>query len=98
RPHQSMDMHLASLVFKIRREVSLNYLSSLRASSRMTVTISNTMTETAASVGLSCRNMSSHICFGNVDFKPPETKIAMVSSSNDVTKANKAAESSPPRN
>src|SRR5215813_2669888 len=63
-----------------------------RSASEM-VTATNTMStvDTAARVGLTFSSASSHICFGKVVVRPPATKSAMVSSSNEVTNANRNA-------
>jgi len=63
------------------------------------VMATNTMrtVETAARVGVTFSNASSHICFGSVVVSPLVTNSAIVSSSNDVTKANKNAATSPAR-
>ena len=51
--------------------------------------------ETAAITGETCSVTSSQNCFGRVAFRPPVANSAIVSSSNEVAKANRNDDSMP---
>jgi hypothetical protein len=55
------------------------------------------MEEIAVSVGLTSKRIPSHIIFGSVTAFTPEIKMAMMSSSKELMKANRPAEISPGR-
>jgi hypothetical protein len=59
------------------------------AAMMMTVITTSMVVETAAKVGFTCSSMSFHICRGRVLTSPPLTNSAIVSSSNEVMKANR---------
>ena len=55
----------------------------------------NRQVETAAITGEICRVTSSQNCLGRVELRPPEANSEMVSSSNEVAKANRKDEVRP---
>src|SRR5215475_13524408 len=83
RYRTSVGPYLPDAFSERRRTNSANRMSD--------VTKTSTTVDTAVTIGLTLKMASTHICLGNVGVWPPLTNSAMVSSSSEITKANRYA-------